>query len=452
MIDFLDTSIEDMNEEQLRALLKVQMARNELLVKQNKFTMYRYDIATDVMTILLVLPNGELKPGCFPNYFKQVPGVIFEETEHKRVVDNIKRIIEDPDAPKTGAVGFTYKDGRRISCEYTCVYDKNGKMVSVVGQHVDMYHTYQRMLNTIESFNDRKLVTDALLNSFDSMIAIDLSDYSFKIIRATQGVRAISGQVSNILELSSIYLEFYVDKEYQDMFRIFVNPTTVRERMVGKKSITCEYKSTNIGWSRARILPMHFDVDGKVKHVIFTVESREDANVTSVSSSSFVMMDTLTGLLNRITGVETINKALRIKHKSYFLLLDVDYFKAINSMLGHPVGDMVLIELAKVLNNIFPHDIVVRGENDEFLVYVTNPAILSMVEKMGVESCLEQLQQRVSHINVPELLGVVISMSAGIVCLSPDSKFSYEDIYTMALEQLNEARKSGGASARFIEV
>ena len=63
--------------------------------------------------------------------------------------------------------------------------------------------------------------------------------------------------------------------------------------------------------------------------------------------------DSLTGLKNRryfqeITEKE-IERCLRYKHPSAMIMMDFDNFKNINDQYGHPIGDEVLIKVAKLI-------------------------------------------------------------------------------------------------------
>lgn len=50
------------------------------------------------------------------------------------------------------------------------------------------------------------------------------------------------------------------------------------------------------------------------------------------------------------------------------VLLDLDRFKAVNSSMGHPVGDLVLAEVARRLQRVAPGQFFARFGGDEFLV------------------------------------------------------------------------------------
>ncbi|WP_241673098.1 two-component system response regulator [Lacisediminimonas profundi] len=83
--------------------------------------------------------------------------------------------------------------------------------------------------------------------------------------------------------------------------------------------------------------------------------------------------DGLTGLLNRCSLTEALEHAIgragRQGKSLAVLFLDMDRFKAINDMLGHDVGDGLLVEVAhRVTGAVRETDIVARLGGDEFVV------------------------------------------------------------------------------------
>ncbi|MBI6545600.1 MAG: diguanylate cyclase [Cyanobacteria bacterium NC_groundwater_1444_Ag_S-0.65um_54_12] len=82
--------------------------------------------------------------------------------------------------------------------------------------------------------------------------------------------------------------------------------------------------------------------------------------------------DELTGLPNRRYLLERLHSAIGIAHMRQeplsVLLLDIDYFKAINDRFGHRAGDRALIEFAKVLlATSRATDTIGRWGGEEFL-------------------------------------------------------------------------------------
>ncbi len=83
--------------------------------------------------------------------------------------------------------------------------------------------------------------------------------------------------------------------------------------------------------------------------------------------------DTLTGLPNRLLLNARMEHALVRAHRNHTLLavlfLDLDHFKNINDTLGHPIGDLLLQEVAHRLNSCArEQDTVSRLGGDEFTI------------------------------------------------------------------------------------
>ncbi len=86
--------------------------------------------------------------------------------------------------------------------------------------------------------------------------------------------------------------------------------------------------------------------------------------------------DVLTGLLNRFSLEDRLQQALlsaqRENRLTAVLFIDMDRFKSINDTLGHHVGDLLLIEVARRLKgSVRESDIVARLGGDEFVVVLT---------------------------------------------------------------------------------
>ncbi|MEA3434963.1 MAG: GGDEF domain-containing protein, partial [Thermodesulfobacteriota bacterium] len=85
--------------------------------------------------------------------------------------------------------------------------------------------------------------------------------------------------------------------------------------------------------------------------------------------------DHLTGAFNQKYFLDTLSKAFSysLRHQSSLglLMLDIDFFKKINDTYGHIVGDIVLKEFVKrIENNLRNEDILCRYGGDEFAVIV----------------------------------------------------------------------------------
>jgi diguanylate cyclase (GGDEF)-like protein len=87
--------------------------------------------------------------------------------------------------------------------------------------------------------------------------------------------------------------------------------------------------------------------------------------------------DLLTGLANRALFSEKLDDAAKRlqRHGTTFsvLMLDLDRFKNVNDTLGHPVGDQLLVEVARRLSSALRDtDVLARLGGDEFAIIQEN--------------------------------------------------------------------------------
>lgn len=443
-IDFTD----QLSEQQVRYLLKAELERNKLLIKQNKFALFRYEVEEDTMILLFHSPDGETQHLAFEHYTQQAPALYFDEKEHQRIAEAVLKIVNDPEYPKIGAQDFYYKDGTGVCIEYTSLFDDNGKVISIVGQHVDLYQTHDRMVATIHLLNEQIAMTDAVRQSYETMLMIDLSDYSYKILQSTPEVRAASQLAPSVLQLAALFCKYYVDPTYQEDFMAFVNEGTISDRLMGNRYLAFEYMTKNIGWCRARIMPAEIGSNGEVLKAIFSTETaanhQEELKVLRVAASR----DGLTGLLNRVTGEEAIKQALGQHQEAVYAILDCDFFKNINDKLGHPTGDQVLIGVANALVKTFPNEYVMRLGGDEFVVFIQSPEQVARIKLQGKTAFTTPLREQLALIDIPQLKGKKPSLSCGAVLVPSHTQLSLTDIYTLADQKLYEAKAShNGAMA-----
>ncbi len=158
---------------------------------------------------------------------------------------------------------------------------------------------------------------------------------------------------------------------------------------------------------------------------------------------SLSLVDDLTQLCNRrfiynnmpkiITEEEAFSK------KTSVLMIDVDNFKNINDTFGHLVGDMILMELARVMKkSVADNGIVARYAGDEFLILLPGMDE-DQAYKIG-ESILKDSSEFKWSTKDRDFKGQGLSIG---VAAYPDDSVSMADLINCADQALYAAKKAG---------
>lgn len=169
-------------------------------------------------------------------------------------------------------------------------------------------------------------------------------------------------------------------------------------------------------------------------HLFRRKEEQEKAVLEHLSSS-----DPLTMILNRRVFDQQAKALIKNETEERFTLmfLDIDYFKQINDRFGHEGGDVILVEFAGLLSEIFGNDgIVARYGGDEFVALVRGKS------SAEINEMINRLRTSVTGIQVNENETFNVQFSAGIAAY-PDNASSFRELIKRADIALYRVKEQG---------
>ena len=149
--------------------------------------------------------------------------------------------------------------------------------------------------------------------------------------------------------------------------------------------------------------------------------------------------DRLTGLYNR-NGFEHIVEGFLMREgaEGALILFDLDNFKLVNDMEGHPAGDRLLQCFAACLTETFRRDdVAARLGGDEFIILVRSPVNAAVLEEK-----FRELSRKVHTAFGKYYAKYSVSASAGAVLADGDMR-DYRSLYKCADPALYIAKYMG---------
>jgi diguanylate cyclase (GGDEF)-like protein/PAS domain S-box-containing protein len=207
----------------------------------------------------------------------------------------------------------------------------------------------------------------------------------------------------------------------------------------------------SVGWVSCRAAVVR-DADGaevRVHGTATDVTERKLAELAAARATAelaaraeqlrrLAFTDPLTGLANRALFTDRLQHALDARATAgvSVLLVDLDDFKDVNDVLGHQVGDRLLVEVAgRLARCVRPEDTVARLGGDEFAVVVA-------------EACHgEQVAQRIgAALETPVRLGdrqLVPSGSIGVARAAREERVPADVLLRRADLAMYAAKRAG---------
>jgi len=160
--------------------------------------------------------------------------------------------------------------------------------------------------------------------------------------------------------------------------------------------------------------------------------------------NSMVVKDALTDVYNRRyinekLPVDMLNCTLSSKEIS-IIILDIDFFKAVNDTYGHVTGDCILTEIASRSKNTLKRgtDWIARYGGEEFLVCMPGAS------RIKAQEIAERIRMKIeSEVFLCGQKKISVTASFGVCSMVPNQSFSVDEFIACADEKLYLAKHNG---------
>lgn len=149
--------------------------------------------------------------------------------------------------------------------------------------------------------------------------------------------------------------------------------------------------------------------------------------------------DSLTGLYNRIYFLTMVDKYIEDykyeKEKFSIIVIDIEAFKDINDSVGHIIGDNLLKEISKRINDLLNQGYIIsRVDGDEFAI------LCNITLKNELKSLTKKLLHKLNQpYNISSFL-IYLNFNIGI-CIYPEDGNDSEDLLRYANAAIYKSKK-----------
>lgn len=340
---------------------------------------------------------------------------------------------------KTGETFYAECKGKRYDGSDVWVLVKAGLVDFIESEHpiflaIVQDITSRKLAEYENAVNvERYRILEATSNAvtFEYDVPNDVMTFSYSVGKPDSANRSISNYTEVSKRTKIVYPEDAL-KFYKAL------------KAACKVPVSClilDYRSTIIDQNSYRWVRTYYssvaDASGKVVKVLGRTQDIDDEKREHQRMTQLVELDSTTGLLNKLAITNHIQRLIDEKTgaKSFFVMLDIDDFKAFNDTYGHSFGDDVLRAVGKSLSKKFPNSVIGRFGGDEFIVFAR--AINESVIVDNFEDFLKTVRNT-------EINGKVYDIKCSIgIAWSESNSIDYSQYFDEADEQLYKAKKAG---------
>jgi diguanylate cyclase (GGDEF)-like protein len=320
-----------------------------------------------------------------------------------------------------------------------------------------------------ETLNDQRLATEENLSRYTELY--DYAPVGYVTLDHAGGIRRVNLVARALLNIeparirTSRLAAFIADESLSDFNRflaslpggtdivrceVILRPTPASRRatilLEGRANLTRqEYNVALIDITARREMEQRLsDHSGELRRINQALAlSLSDLFQARQSMEAMAMHDQLTGLANRYKFLNTyaieVERHNRNARPLSLMVIDIDYFKAINDRLGHLAGDTCLRALAAVLvRSVRVADLAGRFGGEEFVI------LLPDSDAEGAMAAADNLRREISNTHFDVDVEVLrLTVSIGVATLLAGQPGDFKHLMRRADRALYRAKAAG---------
>jgi len=310
--------------------------------------------------------------------------------------------------------------------------------------------------------DDKQYTILAVDDAKDTLLLLnfDLNTEGYQVIKTTSGEKAldlISNEVVQEDSYGSLTKHHNVDLILLDMYMTGMSGLATLE-LIKSDPNTCDIPVIMLSASNDEdeiVEALELGADDYVtkpyiaKVLLARIRTSLRLFAKTQQLERLAKTDFLTAISNRANFYDLSTKALSLCRRNQqslvIAMFDIDFFKHVNDEFGHDVGDLVLVEFAKVLSlSSRDYDFVARIGGEEFAICMPNTSIEdAMLVCERLRKRIENNKINIGHLKQEQLsitvsIGVVAKIFQGDV-----DQISVDILLKLADQALYHAKENG---------
>lgn len=289
--------------------------------------------ANDVMEQLIGVEHGTDPEAAYEIFAAGIPATYDEaiETFISKVVDYGMDEIHYP---------WTAPDGRKVTVRCVGVVDRNytGNGIRLSGYHQDI--TQNALEQALDNERKANHIVKAFAEKYYVSYYIDMKSRAYYEIKTTDYLKEDIAPKGDVNKAFSYWINNILNPEFKDIVGNFIDLDSLDRRLKANPDIYVDYINKEGVWSRGRFLPVDYDENGELWHVIYAAQIIEEEKAVELAAKEAAKEaqkanEVLKEQLDIVGAVATIS------YNTYLLDVDNDDYKILKQQ---PAVDKYIYE------------------------------------------------------------------------------------------------------------